>query len=232
MPPYKPNIFQQSNTIIFGGGVMVGNIKEFITDAFDYPNILMEISIDRAVNRYLLEHIANGFVKYGSVHGFIQHADDWVRSLAEVFPELGFDHKSNQVIATIDLVDQVVVVDDDLYTQLHYIINIISKYGVLIRFTTKDGGTQTTTLSKFFESIEKFYPRITDRHKGLGSSEPIASREVIMDPKTRRISRVTITDAMRTMEQMGVLVGKSDDEVNKRKELLMDFHFTSADIDT
>lgn len=211
---------------------MTGDIREFVTDAFDYPSILMEVSVTRTVNRYLLEHIAHGFVKYGSVEGFIDHVDDWIRDLAGVYPELGFDHDTNQVTATIDLIDQVVVIDDDLYTTLQPIIQIQTKYGMFVKYTTADGGTQTLTIAQFFEAIEKFYPKIVGRFKGLGSSEAEASREVIMDPRTRRISRVTVSDIARTNQQLGVLVGKSNDEVNQRKELLMNFHFTSADIDT
>lgn len=212
---------------------MVGNIKEFIEDAFDYPNILAEASIDRSVDRYLLEHIAHGFMQYGSVQSFIDHADEWIRSLSGIYRELGFDHEKHQINAIVDLHDQIVVVDEDLYEQLSYIINIQRKYGLLITFTVKNGEKQTTTLSRFFEAIQKFYPRIQgERFKGLGSSEAEASKEVIMDPRTRRISRVAITDILRTKEQMGVLVGKSDDEILKRKELLMDFPFTAADIDT
>jgi DNA gyrase/topoisomerase IV subunit B len=53
-----------------------------------------------------------------------------------------------------------------------------------------------------------------------------------MDPKTRRIYQVTMDDINRTKEQMGILIGKNKDEVAKRKELLLDFKFTTADIDT
>lgn len=211
---------------------MVGNIREFITDAFDYKNILIEASVDRSVNAYLLEHIANGFVKYESVTGFIDNIDDWIRNTLGIFPELGFDHDSHQIFATIDLHDQVVVLDADLMSQLSYIINIQRKYGLLIKFTTPDHVTKTTTLLQFFEAIEKLQCKIITRFKGLGSSEADASREVIMDPRTRRISQVTMSDIARTKEQIGVLVGKSESEVGQRKELLLNFNFTSADIDT
>ena len=209
---------------------MIGNIREFITDAFDYKNILTEASVDRSVNAYLLEHIANGFVKYGSVEGFIEHIDDWIRNIIGIFPELGFDHESHQILATIDLHDQVVVLDMDLMQQLSYVIRIQQKYGLLITYTTADHVSKTTTLLQFFEAIEKLQCKIITRFKGLGSSEADASREVIMDPRTRRISQVTMADIERTKEQMDVLVG--DRGVNQRKELLMNFHFTSADIDT
>lgn len=210
---------------------MTGNIREFVMDAFDYPTQLSTMSIDRSVNRYLLEHIANGFVKYGSVEGFIDNIDDWLRSVSGVFKEIGFDHKNNQINATVDLIDQAVVIDQSLYDQLEYVINIQRKYGLLIKFKSVKG-SGTTTLLRFFETIERFYPRIKERFKGLGSSDASVLREVVMDPKTRRIYQVTMDDINRTKEQMGILIGKNKDEVAKRKELLLDFKFTTADIDT
>ena len=78
---------------------MKGNVKGFVTEAFDYYAELENVSIDHSINRYLLEHIANGFVKYGSVDNYINHIDDWIRSLVKVFPELGFDHENHQINA-------------------------------------------------------------------------------------------------------------------------------------
>jgi DNA gyrase/topoisomerase IV subunit B len=210
---------------------MKGNIKEFVTDAFDYLDELETTSINYSVNRYLLEYIANGFVKYKTVDGFIKHIDDWIRSLVHVFPELGFNHDTNQINATIDLVDQVVVVDEALYEQLSYVINVQTKYGILIKFKS-DSGEQTTTISRFFETINRMFPQIKDRYKGLGSSDSDVMAEVVLDPKTRRIYRVNIEDINRAKQQMGVLVGKNKEEVRQRKELLLDFKFTAADIDT
>jgi DNA gyrase/topoisomerase IV subunit B len=210
---------------------MEGNVKEFIRDAFDYPTQLVEASLDRSANRYLLEHIAHGIVQYDGVDGFIENIDKWLRSLANIYKEIGFDHSTHQITATIDLEDQVIVVDEALANLLEYVINVQKKYGMLITYKTTDGEC-TTTLLRFFENVQKFYPQIADRVKGLGSSESYASREVITDPKTRRISRVVVSDVYRTIEQMGILVGKGKEDVKRRKEMLMDFKFTTADIDT
>lgn len=207
-------------------------INEFVTEAFDYLNILKECSIDRSVNRYLLEYIANGFATYGkSAEAFIEHVDEWIRMLVKIYPEIGFDHSTHQVVATIDLIDQLVVIDDELVNSLMDIINIQEKYGLLITYSSKKKGiSNTTTLSRFFEYIEDMYPVIKDRYKGLGSSSAIVSREVIMDPRTRRIVRVTAND-VDTMKRMGVLIGDGKDNKLQRKELLMNFKFTADMID-
>lgn len=207
------------------------DVREFVTEAFDYLNTLKECSINYSVNRYLLEYIANGYVKYGNAQGFIEHIDEWIRFLCKIFPELGFDHDTHQIRATIDLQDQLVIIDDDLREDLQPIIDIQTKYGLLIEYKSQSKGIKKTTpLSQFFEYVEDNYPVITDRFKGLGSANAKVSREVIMDPKTRRVVRVKMDD-IDTMNRMGVLVGKSKDDINGRKELLMDFKFTKDMID-
>lgn len=208
------------------------NVRDFVTEAFDYLNTLKECSIDRSVNRYLLEYIANGFVKYGrSAKAFIDNVDEWVRMLVNIYPELGFDHTTNQVTATIDLVDQLVLIDEELIEALEPIIAIQEKYGLLITYSSKSKNIERTTpLSGFFEFIEDMYPVIKDRYKGLGSSSSVVSREVIMDPRTRRIIRVSAND-IDTMRQMGVLVGDGKQNKAERKELLLNFKFTMDMID-
>lgn len=205
-------------------------IEDFADDAFEYLSKLEEASVDLSINRYLLEYIANGFVKYGKTpEAFIDHVDDWIRSLVKIYPELGFDHKTNQIFAVIDLTDQLVIVDDELIKSLQYIIDIQDRYGLLITYQY-EGNVSTTTIAHFFDKIERLYPIIKERYKGLGESPAKVSKDVITDPRTRRIIRVTTEDAL-TMSRMGVLVGDSKENVNARKEMLLNFEFDKNDID-
>lgn len=207
--------------------------KIFVEDAFEYLNVLRDVSQTKLVNRYLLEYIANGFVKYGrSPESFIENIDKWLRSLTGIYKEIGFDHTTNQIIATIDLIDQYVIIDQELMESLEYIINVQDKYGLIVHYVSKQKKIDNqTTLSRFFEYIEQFYPVIKDRYKGLGSSPAIVSKETIMDPRTRRLIRVTINDIAEMQRRMSVLVGKSKEDIRNRKELLMNYKFSKADID-
>lgn len=210
---------------------MKGDIKKFVAEAFDYRNQLMAVSIDRAVNRYLLEHIAAGFVKYKGVDGLIKNIDKWLRSVCKIFKEIGFDDETNQVRAVIDLQDQLVVIDHRLYEDLEYVINVIEKYGLIIEYNRKNSNeVKSTTLCRFFEDIEGIYPVITDRYKGLGSSNPSVSKEILMNPKTRRLIKVTMEDAS-TCYRLGTLMGSSREELNARKDMLMNFKFDKSMID-
>ena len=205
--------------------------KAFVTEAFDYLNTLTEVSINRSTNKYLLEYIAYGFVKYGTTpEQFEDHIDEWIRMIIKIYPELGYDHNNHQIKATVDLIDQVIVIDNDLINQLQYVINIQQKYGLLIKYQTKNNKPIQTTISRFFEYIEGMYPTIKDRYKGLGESAAIVSREVIMDPRTRRLVRLTIDD-VNTMKAFDVLVGGGKENTNQRKEMLMNFKFTMDMID-
>lgn len=208
------------------------NIQDFIKEAFNYSDTLRECSINRSVNRYLLEYIAFGIAQYQSIDNFIKHIDKWLKSISTNFREIGYDHKTNQVYSVIDLIDNFVLIDEELMVELADVIRIIQKYGLIIHYASnKRNVDRTEELSKFFEYIEDIYPRIKERYKGLGSSDPMVLREVVMDPRTRRIYQVTIEDAM-TWTKMGSLSGGSRENVNQRKEMLMNFKFTKADIDS
>lgn len=208
------------------------SIRDFIIDTFDYLDNLRECSNELGTNRYLLEYIANGFATYGkTAESFINNIDKWLRSLVKIYDEIGFDHEMKQLHAVINLTDQLVVIDDDLAERLEYIIKVIDKYGLIINHSSaKQNICQSTSLSRFFEYVEGFYPKIIDRFKGLGSSDASVSKEVIMDPGTRRLIRVTAAD-VNTMEIMGNLIGEGKDNKKARKEMLMNFKFTKADID-
>lgn len=208
------------------------NTSDFVIEAFDYLAILEKCSINHAANRGLLEYVANGYVTYGNSENFIKNIDKWLKSLTNIYTELGFDHETNQIWATIDLQDQLIILDDELHKDLQPIIDIQTKYGLLIRWKSASAKIdRTAPLSEFFEYIESRYPVIKDRYKGLGSSDASVSKEVIMDPRTRRIVRVSMNDPD-TFRRLGVLVGKSKDEIEGRKQLLMDFDFTEDMIDT
>ena len=205
--------------------------KVFVTEAFDYLNTLSEVSINRSTNRYLLEYIAYGFAKYGdTVNDFEDNIDDWIRMLVKIYPELTYNHTTHQIKAVIDLIDQLIVVDDDLIDQLRYVIEIQKKYGILIKYTDKKGNPISTTISRYFEYVEKLYPSIKARYKGLGSSSADVSEEVIMDPRTRRLVRVTMDDP-ETRAIFSMLVGDGKDDKEARKEMLMNFRFTMDMID-
>ena len=209
------------------------NAKEFVRDNFDYLNKLIELSVKLTCNRYLLEYVANGFATYGStVDDFVNNVDKWLRSLAKVYREIGFDHKTKQIKATIDLTDQLILIDDNLINDLEYIIETQKKYGLLVHFhSEKRQLNNTTTLAVFFEYIQDRYPKINDRFKGLGSSSASVSKEVIMNPKTRRLIRVTMEDADMMRRMASMLVGDGKENISARKEMLLNFKFDKEDID-
>ena len=209
------------------------NAGDLVSDAFDYLANLTDVSITRSTSPQLLEFIAEGFMKYGNtVEGFEKNIDKWLRNLPKSYrDETKYDSKIHQLKTVIDLHDHLVIIDDDLIEQLQYNINVLRKYGLIIEYPEKGSGKiKSNTLSRFFEDVERFYPTIKDRYKGLGSSPAYASREVIMDPKTRRLLRVSM-DNPNVNTIMGNLVGSGKENISARKEMLMDFKVTKDMID-
>ena len=206
--------------------------SSFVHSTFDYLATLRDASITRNVNSKLLEYVAWGIANNGGdINKFIKNINKWMKQVADIYPELGYDEDARQISAVIDYHDQLVVLDEYLVDALRYIIDTIMTYGVLIRYKSKKlNADVTNTLSTFYVDMEKYYPTIKNRYKGLGSSPAIISKEVIMNPRTRRIIRLTMNDAL-IMQQMGILLAKDKDSLNERKKLISGFHFTKNDID-
>jgi DNA gyrase subunit B len=206
--------------------------SEFVHQTFDYLTTLRDTAISRNVNAQLLEYVAWGIaINNGDLNKFIKNINKWLKRMTSVYPELGFDDVTNQISAVIDYNDQLVVLDEFLIESLRPIIDVISKYGVMITYKSRKLNTEVTnTLSTFYVDMEKYYPTITNRYKGLGQSPAQVSKEVIMDPRTRRIIRLTMNDAL-IMQQMAILLAKDKESLNARKDLISRFHFTKNDID-
>lgn len=132
---------------------MKGNIKKFIAETFDYYETLMNCAIDRSVDPYFLEYIADGLAAYDGVDGFINNMHNWMKKVMKIYPELKYDHKSHIIHAVIDLKDQIVVVDHNLYEDLKVIIDVLKKYGLLIKFNEK--GSKTKATQRYPDSLKK-----------------------------------------------------------------------------
>lgn len=207
------------------------NTADFITNAFEYATKLIGCSISYSINRYLLEYIAYGITKYGkSINKFIDNIDDWIRDGLSMFPEFTFDHETHQILATIDYIDQVVIVDENLFNSLGYVIDVLERYGYNVRYEEKGQVVNTTTLG-FFEYVEKLYPVIKDRYKGLGQTDAEVSHEIIMNPATRRIVPVQMND-IDTHVRLAALVGKTKQDIQNRKEFMRNFKYTPDMIDS
>jgi DNA gyrase/topoisomerase IV subunit B len=146
------------------------------------------------------------------------------------FKEIGFDESNNQVYGVHNLIDFVVVIDDSLIHELKYVIDARKKFGLIVKYKY-NGDEYASLLSEFFNFTEKRYPAIKDRYKGLGSNPAIATKEMMMDPNTRRLIRINVSDAYALAKELDIISGKTKQDILGRKKLLDDFEFTKEMLD-
>jgi DNA gyrase/topoisomerase IV subunit B len=72
---------------------------------------------------------------------------------------------------------------------------------------------------------------IEQRYKGLGESDAIMSFPSLMNPKTRRLVRLTMDDVIKTTETFRLLHGDSNELREARRQLLANADITLQDID-
>jgi len=80
--------------------------------------------------------------------------------------------------------------------------------------------------------LKKYQPNILHRFKGLGENDDDDIKTTIMDPNTRTLIRVNISDIENDMKVFQVLRGGSPADALARKEMMKNYKIPRDMIDT
>ena len=80
--------------------------------------------------------------------------------------------------------------------------------------------------------LKKYQPNILHRFKGLGENDNEDIKTTIMDPNTRMLIRVNISDIENDMKTFQVLRGQSPLDAMNRKSMMKAFKIPKDAIDT
>jgi DNA gyrase/topoisomerase IV subunit B len=80
--------------------------------------------------------------------------------------------------------------------------------------------------------LKKYQPNILHRFKGLGENDDEDIKTTIMDPNTRTLIRVNISDIENDMKVFQTLRGNSPSDALNRKMMMKSFKINREDIDT
>lgn len=201
------------------------SVRDFMFDTVDYSNDLVHVANTRGTDFRFLEYVAMGIAKYDGIENFIKHFDEWIRSIVAIYPETTYT--GNVIRTCANNKEFVLMVDDDLNVLLKNNIRCIKKYGFIIEYSLDGGGKHSNTLYEFFDNIEKLYPQVIERYKGLGQSPKEMLHEKVMNPETRRLIKVTMDDTTHTT--LTKLFSKKS--IDDRKEMLMNYKYDMSIID-
>lgn len=203
-------------------------IYDFMSDTVDYSANLVNAACSRGIDFRFLEYVAMGIVNHNGIKGFIDNIDKWIRNIVDIYPETTY--KGNVIRTCTNNREFVLMVDDDLFTLLEYNIDKIRRYGFIIKYALGDGILKSRTLYEFFEDVEKMYPQIIERYKGLGQSPKQMLHDKVMNPETRRLIKVSMNND-NNMDTLSILFGKKPENVQARKTMLLNYEYDNSIID-
>lgn len=221
-------------------------LREFLTSTSTYVDDLSMVSMHYNINDRLLEMILEEFawLKTYNVNDIInskykdfdpiQHL---MNRIGEEFQEVYFDDNDKMIKGVIDGRYQLIEITDQLVKKSRSVIDVITEWGpvgntTLILKDIKTSTEYTLSLLGILKILKKFQPRILHRFKGLGENSDDDIKTTIMDPNTRSLIKVNISDIENDMKTFQLLRGKTAMDLLGRREMMKDFVCPKELIDT
>lgn len=215
----------------------------------DEMNLLVE---HYKINDRLLEIILEAFAEYSynaetdkiNLDRIPKHIEYFHKNyhlienkIGELFPEMYYDKKDHLIKGVIDGKYQLIEVSEFLIRKSAPLIKILGKWGfpAVESFVLKDIKTGTEhklSMLGVLKVLKKYQPNILHRFKGLGENDGDDIRTTIMDPNTRTLIRVNISDIENDMKTFQVLRGNSPQDAYNRKMMMKEFKIPKENIDT
>lgn len=203
-----------------------GKFTEFLLINRQYLEELTRLSNHFAVNALLIEFIL-----------FNRTSKKFEKDLKKKFPEMCVDESglkdSMLLTGIIDGKYQMVYVDKIFDKKCKKMMKIIKanelvEYEVLEKRDKEYENIGELTLGQFFQRVQKYYPKIVMRYKGLGELSSDDLWETTMNPNNRILVRLTIREMEDELRKFNILHGNADEE---RKAMVNTFQLDREFLD-
>lgn len=237
---YKLGYYKDNNVEYFNKD----ELRDFLASTSSYIDDMTLLSEHYKINDRLLEMIIEEFslIDYDPENVScnyliskinIQHLMD---KIGTEFPEIYYSDKDDLIKGIIDAKMQLIEISEQLVYKIIPLVNIVKKWGFgNTKFVLKDVKTSTEhnlSMLGILKILKKYQPDILHRFKGLGENSEDDIRTTIMDPNTRRLIRVNITDIENDMKIFQVLRGGSPIDSLNRSTMMRNYKIPRDLIDT
>lgn len=199
-----------------------GRLLEFIIEEFS----LMKIDFSSYLNNPFI--ISDAISKVD-----IQHLMD---RIGTEFPEIYYDDKDKLIKGVIDGNYQLIEISEQLIRKSVDLIMVMTKWDAasnnIILKDNKTGTEHRLSMLGVLKILKKYQPNILHRFKGLGENDEEDIRTTIMDPNTRTLIRVNISDIENDMKIFQMLRGNTPTDVLNRKMMMKEYQIPRDLIDT
>lgn len=216
----------------------VDEIK-LLVDHYKINDRLLEMILEEFAS-YIYNHNTEQVDLYNiskGVNNFHKNNQIIVDRISELFPEMYYDNKDKLIKGVIDGKYQLIEVSESLVRKASPLITILAKWGFpkvesFILKEIKTGTEHKLSMLGVLKVLKKYQPNILHRFKGLGENNDDDIKTTIMDPNTRTLIRVNISDIENDMKIFQILRGNSPQDVLNRKMMMKEFKIPKENIDT
>lgn len=240
----KRELYQIENTAI-------ANNTEFVLEGVR-PNQVKALTKKEAIewlnmnSEYMLElnnlaarsSCGPTVVEYAAYYKLLCGKDErqFKMMIEKQFPEMTYSIEDQSLSGSWDLQEFSLICDKLFMKSAARYMDLLSKNpSLFVHVRNKnEGADQYTkmTIGQFLSSMgEKYSMGIEQRFKGLGEADAYLLFMTTMNPKTRKLLRITMADRDKANEVFQLLHQKSDKMIEARRELLDKTTISYADID-
>lgn len=195
---------------------------------------------DRLLEIILEEIVMNGFdPDHPNISSMIKNINiqHLMNRIGEEFPELYFDDKDKLIKGALDGKYQLIEISEQLIRKSVPLLVVMMQWlpaedTNLVLKDNKTGTEHKLSLLGLLKILKKYQPNILHRFKGLGENDDDDIKTTIMDPNTRTLIRVNISDIENDMKVFQVLRGGSPADALARKEMMKNYKIPRDMIDT
>lgn len=162
------------------------------------------------------------------------------RLLRSKFPELDYRKEYKSIMGSYEGENVSLIIDDIFMRMAHRLIGMIHNlpsFYLLVKNRRDQEDSRPDkwdlmTYGEFMTMCDKTYRiDIEQRFKGLGEGDASITFPSMMNPKTRKLIRITMSDVAEAIKTMELLHGGTDEMRKARRKMLADADITLEDID-
>lgn len=219
-------------------------LKELLSDTSSYVEDIRMLSDHYKVNDRLIEMVIEefGFMTFPqntSIEDMIKRINiqEMMNRIGEEFHELSFDSNNRIIKGSIDGRFQSFEISERFVRKTYPMFQLIEIYGprpgkpVVLR-NIKTGSEHRLSLLGVLKILKKFQPNIIHQFKGLGENKDEDIKQTIMDPNTRSLIKVQISDIENDLKIFQILRGNSPLDAYNRKLMMKNFKISRDMIST
>ena len=207
-----------------------------LEDTTEYLDELRTLQKRAFCNRDVLEYVCYFLVATANAP-----KGTFIKLLKKKFPELDYDDSNQSINGSYQGENISLIVDRIFMKMAARLMRMIAEMPTFYILVKNKSGSKDDprpddwdlmSYGEFMEFCDKnFHIDIEQRYKGLGEGKANITFPSVMNPKTRKVKRITMADVEEAMKTIELLHGANDAMRQARRDLLAQADITLQDID-